>query len=97
MACLAFLRAAVRLARCRQGFLITAMVKPFNPRDTGLWVEPGHAYSWALGVMDKPRPGQELLGWWIIPVGLGLGMVFGWLTWRFGIFSVRRMRRRARG
>ena len=79
------------------GFVITAMVKPFNPGNTGLWVEPGHAYSWALGVMDKPRPGHELLGWWIIPVGLGLGLLLGWLTWRFGIFSVRQMRRTARG
>jgi hypothetical protein len=38
-----------------------------------------------------------LLGWWIIPIGLGLGLLFGWLTWRFGIFSVRKMRRTARG
>ncbi|HEY8004903.1 MAG TPA: hypothetical protein VIE16_11780 [Phenylobacterium sp.] len=82
-------------------FLITAAVKPFAWQRAGLWrTSPGpdsYSMSWALGVTDKPHAGQEILGGWIIPIGLAAGLLLGWLTWRFGIFSVRRMRRTARG
>ncbi|HEY2750345.1 HAAS signaling domain-containing protein [Phenylobacterium sp.] len=79
-------------------FLITAVVKPFAWRHTGLWRIPNaeNSYSWMLGVTDNPRHGQELLGGWIIPISLAAGLILGWLTWRFGLFSVRRMRRSAR-
>jgi hypothetical protein len=50
----------------------------------------------ALGVEFPSPGGHELLGWWIIPIGVGLGLVVGWLTWRFGILSVRHMRNVAR-
>jgi uncharacterized membrane protein len=79
------------------GFLLTAAVKPFNPRHTGLWLQSQDSYSWMLGVTDHSQTGRELLGWWIIPIGLALGLLLGWLTWRFGLFSVRHMRRTARG
>ncbi len=80
-------------------FLITAAVKPFAWRSAGLWRLPDgpDRYSWALGVTDKPHSGQELLGGWIIPIGLAAGLLLGWLTWRFGISSVRRVRRTAAG
>ena len=82
------------------GFLITAVVKPFAWRRAGLWLWKGgpdsYSWSWALGVTDNPHHGQELLGGWIIPIGIALGLLLGWLTWRFGIFSVRRLRSRAR-
>ncbi len=78
------------------GLLITAAAKPFNPRHTGLWVQPQNSYSVMLGVTGHNQTGNELLGWWIIPIGLGLGLLLGWLTWRFGLFSVRHMRRTAR-
>jgi hypothetical protein len=79
-------------------FLITAAVKPFAWRRAGLWRLPDgpDKYSWALGLTDNPHRGQELLGGWIMPIGLAAGLLLGWLTWRFGIFSVRRMRRAAR-
>ncbi len=79
------------------GFVLTALIKPFNPSHTGLWVRSENSFSWMVGVTDHPGRGHELLGWWIIPIGLGLGLVLGWLTWRFGLFSVRQMRRTARG
>ncbi|THD68719.1 hypothetical protein [Phenylobacterium sp.] len=74
--------------------LVTAAVKPFWRGHAGLWriPEPDGGYGYDLGVSDAPR-GVELLGWWIIPIGIGAGLVLGWLTWRFGIFSVRLMRR----
>src|SRR5437879_4550022 len=75
-----------------------AAVKPFAWRRAGLWRLPAGPdnYSWTLGLTDNPHRGQELLGGWIIPIGLAAGLLLGWLTWRFGIFSVRRMRRAAR-
>lgn len=79
------------------GFLITAAAKPFLPKRAGLWrlVDPKDPYSFSLGVVDHAR-GQELLGWWIIPVGIAVGLGAGWLTWRFGLFSLRLMARAVR-
>jgi hypothetical protein len=78
------------------GFLLTAAVKPFAPDRAGLWwmSDPKDAYSFSLGVVDHPAAAHELLGWWIIPIGLAIGALAAWLTWRFGIFSVRLMARR---
>lgn len=78
------------------GFLVTAAVKPFFPRQAGLWwlADQHHAMSFSLGVVDKAPAGHELLGWWIIPVGLVAGLGLGLLTWRFGLFSVRLMARK---
>jgi hypothetical protein len=82
------------------GFLITAAVKPFAWSHAGLWVfsrgPDDYSVSWALGITDNPHRGHELLGAWIIPIGVAAGLLLGWLTWRFGIFSVRRMSRTAR-
>ena len=78
-------------------FLLTAVVKPFNWNRTGLWrlANGENNYSWMLGVTDNPRSGEELLGVWIIPVSIAAALLIGWLTWRFGIFSARYMRRSA--
>jgi hypothetical protein len=80
------------------GFLVTALVKPFAPNRAGLWrlADPKDAFSFSLGVSNHPPPAQELLGWWIIPIGLVTGVVLAYLTWRFGVFSVRRMARGVR-
>jgi hypothetical protein len=76
------------------GFLITAVLKPFIPTRAGMWRIPDtkDAFSFSIGATDNPQ-GQELLGWWIIPIGIVVGLGLGWLTWRFGLFSLRRMRR----
>ncbi|HEY3950904.1 HAAS signaling domain-containing protein [Phenylobacterium sp.] len=81
-------------------FLATAVVKPFAWDRTGLWALPGgpddRNFSWSLGVTDRPQQGHEMLGGWIIPIGIGVGLLLGWLTWRFGLFSLGLMGRRAR-
>jgi hypothetical protein len=78
-------------------FLLTAALKPFNWDRMGLWQVPhGDSYSWMMGVTDDPRHGRELLGVWIIPVSIVAALLVAWLTWRFGIFSVRHMRKLAR-
>jgi uncharacterized membrane protein len=76
------------------GFLLTAVVKPFAPDRAGLFVSGPHSFS--LGVVDHSATAHELLGWWIIPIGVIIGALAAWLTWRFGIFSVRLMGRRPR-
>jgi len=79
------------------GLVIVALVKPFQPHNVGLWRLPDahDPWSFTLGATSSPH-GQELLGWWIIPLGLLVGPLIAWLTWRFGIFSLRLMGRRAR-
>jgi hypothetical protein len=81
-------------------FLATAAVKPFAWDRAGLWVftsPPDDVLiSWALGITDKAHPGHEVLGVWIIPIGIAAALMIGWLTWRFGLFSLRLMGRRAR-
>lgn len=51
------------------GFLTAAIMKPIFPDSVGLWAVNGVV----LGVLSSPPEGPELLGWWIIPVGLVLG------------------------
>jgi hypothetical protein len=53
------------------GFLLTAVVKPFAPDRAGLFVSDPHSFS--LGVVDHPATAHELLGWWIIPIGVIIG------------------------
>jgi uncharacterized membrane protein len=53
--------------------IVCAVLKPFFPAYIGLWINP---HGVLLGA-EVPRPhGQELLDWWIIPYGLGLGIAF---------------------
>lgn len=53
--------------------IVCAILKPFFPADVGLWIS---RHGMVLGA-ELPRPhGQELLGWWIIPYGLGVGLAF---------------------
>jgi hypothetical protein len=55
----------------------------------------GDALDISLGVVDRPAGGHaELLGWWIIPIGLVVGAVLLLLTWRMGLAGVRALGRR---
>lgn len=55
-------------------FVAAAVLKPFHPGRTGLWRSlDGESYSLRLGLGATANSGEELLGWWIIPVGLTLG------------------------
>ncbi|HWE46621.1 MAG TPA: hypothetical protein VG407_11395 [Caulobacteraceae bacterium] len=73
-------------------FFIIALAKPFLPKRTGLWIwnERGD-WDFSLGI-QWPH-GHELLGWWIIPICLALSMLCLYLTWRFGLTTVRRLGR----
>jgi uncharacterized membrane protein len=53
------------------GFLWCAGTKPFLPDRIGLWRSQ---YRFSMGIIPPSEHAQELLGWWIIPVGLILGI-----------------------
>jgi hypothetical protein len=72
--------------------ILIALAKPFFPERTGLWIfDRNGKWDFSLGI-QWPH-GQELLGWWIIPLGLGLGALFLYLTWRLGLANVRSLGR----
>jgi HAAS len=75
-------------------FLISAVAKPFNPQRVGLWRldDPQDSWSLHLGFRAAPQ-GTEILGWWMVPLGLLVGAGLFLLTFRLGWRSVKRFRR----
>jgi hypothetical protein len=76
-------------------FMLCALLKPFHPRTAGLWIIPSGAddfeVSVRLGFGSIPA-GREVLGWWIVPLGLVAGCGLVMLTTRFAIWCARRYR-----
>ena len=88
-----FTLAATLLGYATGLFLITmALLKPFMPERIGLWLRPGDDVHFSLGRMPVPTA-DEVLGWWIIPLGLILGLVIMLLTWRWSLAAVRSLLR----
>jgi uncharacterized membrane protein len=76
-------------------FLLLALLKPFFPANTGLWVGPDQfAFSFRMGAtMSNPAsPVHEVLGWWLIPVCLTLGSLSLVLTTKLLQFLMGRFR-----
>lgn len=82
----------VSLAGYGFGLLLIAMAlsKPFTPDRVGLWVTGGDDPAFSLGRSAAPQ-GVEVLGWWVIPIGLLLGAASLYLTWRVSLSSLRSM------
>lgn len=57
------------------GFALVALVKPVLPRNVGLWTGPEGIRFGAFFGGDMP-PGQEALGYLIIPVAVGGAFLF---------------------
>ena len=76
-------------------FALCAILKPLHPHAAGLWRLAGDpdAYSLRLGFGDVPAGARELLGWWIVPLGLLIGAGLSLLTTQFALWSVRLYRR----
>jgi uncharacterized membrane protein len=77
------------------GFVLLALLKPFFPKHTGLWVGPGEFnFSFRMGAtMTNPAsPVHELLGWWLIPVCLVIGGLSLAGTTKLIQFLLRRFR-----
>jgi hypothetical protein len=77
--------------------ILVALAKLIHPRTAGLWVyqqAPDDAeFSFRLG-FGPPVPGShEVLGWWIVPLGLlaGYGLVV--LTTHFVLWCARQYRK----
>ena len=77
-------------------FFLVAALKPFHPENAGLWVwrtSGDVMYSVRLGFGTPPAGARELLGWWIVPVGLVVSCVVVVLTTHFAVWCVRHYRR----
>lgn len=62
------------------------VLKSFLPAQIGLWLGPG-VFTFGFEV---PQPGvHEVLGWWAIPVGILLGLLFYVLTTRLARWFFR--------
>jgi hypothetical protein len=78
---------------------LCAMLKPIHPQTAGLWLLPSSAvysFSLRLGFSSPPVDGRELLGWWIVPIGLALAMGLVLLTFHFGLWGIRKFWRPVR-
>lgn len=73
------------------GLLVTAILKPIFPRQTGLWIGPG-VFDFGIHEPRYAYPVREVLGWWYIPLALSLGSFFVWLT----THGIRRFLRRSK-
>ncbi len=76
-------------------FILLALLKPFFPKYTGLWVGPNEFnFSFRMGAtMTNPAsPVHELLGWWLIPVCLVIGALSLAGTTKLIQFLLRRFR-----
>lgn len=60
--------------------LAIGLYKPFDPDSVGVWAnETGE--SFIIGALSQAPVGtQEMLGWWIVPFAIGLGMGGAYLT-----------------
>ena len=78
-------------------FILCALLKPVHPETAGLWILPAGAddfvISLRLGFGSVPSGGREVLGWWIVPIGLMVGCGLVMLTTRFGLWCVRQYRK----
>jgi len=77
-------------------FALCALLKPIHPETAGLWLlaGPDYAVSLRLGFGSIPPGGRELLGWWIVPLGLVGAVGLALLTFHFGLWSIRTFWRR---
>jgi hypothetical protein len=78
-------------------FMLCAILKPLHPHSAGLWrlADEGNSYSFSLrmGFGSIPADGRELLGWWIVPIGLLIGGGMCFLTTQIALWCVRQYRR----
>ena len=75
------------------GLFLLGVVKLLQPGTTGVygtWTDHERSFNWQWGSPNKPG---ELLGWWLVPVGILIGGGLLLMTFRFGNWSIRRLRR----
>ena len=77
-------------------WLLTAIAKPFAPDRFGLWsvADPSDDLSFSLGRRTAGLVEHDILGWWIIPIGLALALISAYLTFQFHQQAIRQMAHR---
>lgn len=75
------------------GFFVCAVAKPFYPDRDGLWWDARSHTLVGLGFIWPGPPDQELLGWWIIPIGLFIFVFLFFSTTRFARWNIGRIKR----
>lgn len=77
-------------------FILVAVFKVIHPQTAGLWLLPDGTgdseFSFRMGFGSVPA-GRDLLGWWIVPLGLLAGCALITLTTRFALWCVRQYRK----
>lgn len=77
-------------------FILVAVFKVIHPQTAGLWLLPDGAgdseFSFRMGFGSVPA-GRDLLGWWIVPLGLLAGCALITMTTRFALWCVRQYRK----
>ena len=77
--------------------LFSAILKVVHPRTAGLWsfvdASGDTNISVRLGFGPPPQDAHELLGWWIVPIGLAVGFVCLLLTTSFARWCIHQFRR----
>jgi uncharacterized membrane protein len=80
-------------------FVLVAALKPFHPETAGLWfsqdVTGNRTFSLRMGFGIVPAGMHEMLGWWIVPLGLLMGCVLVIGTTRFSLWCAKQYRSRA--
>jgi uncharacterized membrane protein len=72
---------------CGGGLVLTALVKPILPGNTGVWVEDGHFSSSGVLFPPPPPPAHEILGMGYILIALVVGSLTLLLTtWAIRMF-----------
>ncbi len=55
------------------GLVLTALMKPIFPANTGVWIEDGHFLSAGSRFPAPPPNVHDILGLWYVPLALTLG------------------------
>jgi hypothetical protein len=78
-------------------FILVAILKPFHPQTAGLWLLHDSTgdpeFSFRMGFSSTPPDGRDLLGWWIVPLGILAGCALVTLTTRFALWCARQYRK----
>jgi hypothetical protein len=78
-------------------FTLCGVLKIIHPQTAGLWAlrdSTGNLeISLRLGFGSAPAGGRDLVGWWIVPIGLFVGCGLVMLTTRFALWCAQRYRR----
>jgi uncharacterized membrane protein len=76
--------------------MLSALLKLIHPHSAGLWAYPISTgdlqLSLRMGFGGPPIGSRDVLGWWILPVGLLTGCGLVALTTRFALWCARRYR-----